>query len=381
MKKLLIVAQLPPPVHGASVVNQSVVQSRELRKRFSVTVVPIDATTELSEIRKFSLAKVARTLRTLARVAICLQRERPQLAYLTMAQKGFAFYRDAALVGLFRLAGVPHVLHFHGRGMRAAHRGKWSEALAIKILGKATVIHLSPRLKEDISPFVEDRQIRFVANGVADTQTGMGPPPRNGRTAVPVILFLGTMLESKGPLVLLEALGILSSRQIAFRALFAGPWRGSLTPDHFERHVRKAGIERHVRHLGPVYGDDKAALLNSADILAFPTHYENEAFPLVVLEGMSAGLVPVTTDIAALPDIVAGVGLCVPPHDALALADALQSLVTDRPSLAVLQAKARGKYLRQFTLQRFDEALAEVLVAAAGADRAPANDMTAEMQT
>ena len=376
---LLIVAQLPPPVHGASVVNQMVVNSAELRKRFALHVVPIDATQELADIRKFSIIKVARSFRTLVRVCHKIWRERPQLGYLTLSPKGFAFYRDTMFVAAFRLARLPHVLHLHGRGMRKAHEDRWSAALLRWTLRRATVIHLSPLLEQDVTPFVDRSRLRFVANGVAD------PLPHGAynhlskkQQGVPVILFLATMLESKGPLVLVEALALLKQQNVEFKAIFAGPWRGSLSEKDFASRIEAAGLTHKVRHLGAIYGDAKSELLQSADIMAFPTHYEHEAFPLVVLEGMGAGLVPVTSDIAALPDMVNGVGYCVPPQAPEALAKVLKDLLSNRQLLRAMQAKARAKYESSFTLQRFEQALAKVLEEVATGDKAPAADMTAE---
>jgi glycosyltransferase involved in cell wall biosynthesis len=376
--KLLVIAQLPPPVHGASVINQIVVTSDELRRKFDISVVPIDATTELSEIRKFSTAKVLRTGRLMVRVFGRLLFDRPELAYLTMAPKGFAFYRDAGIVLLFRFFRQPHVLHFHGRGMRSRQSGKWSSSFTKYILREATIVHLSPSLFSDISPFAQESQVRFVANGVADFMppTASALLERQKRQEIS-ILFLSTMLESKGPLVLLRALEILKREQVPFTANFAGPWRGSLTPEDFHGHVARAGLADVVRHLGPVYGEEKRSALARADILAFPTNYENEAFPLVVLEGMAAGLAPVTSSIAALPDIVADAGICVPPDDPPALAAALKLLITDRELLNALQVKARAKYEAEFTQQRFEAALAEVLSHATAEGRKPAGSRTA----
>ena len=189
------------------------------------------------------------------------------------------------------------------------------------------------------------------------------------------------MLECKGPMVLLKALAILYNRKVSFRALFVGPWRGSLAPEDFKRYVLENKLSEFVQHLGPVYGEAKVALLKSADLMAFPTHYENEAFPLVVLEGMAAGLVPITSNIAALPDIVEGVGICVPPRDAVALADALQSLIVDRKKMRRLQTLAREKYVNKFTQEHFERALVRVLVATAGVEKIPANNRKAETQT
>jgi glycosyltransferase involved in cell wall biosynthesis len=366
----LIVVQLPPPIHGASVVNKAVADSSVLRGLFEIQIVPIDVTNDLLDIRKFSMRKVFRSIRVFVRVLANVIFKRPELAYLTFAPKGYAFYRDCFFVVLFRVFFIPHVLHLHGRGMKTHKKGTFSARLAKYILSKATIVHLSPRLMEDIAPFVTSRRVRFVPNGVDDPGTFPNATETfDQSTRTPTILFLSTMLESKGPMILLEALRILSVQKLKFRAVFAGPWRGSLKSEDFEDRIAQSGLLDQVCHLGPVYGEAKMAAFASADIFAFPTNYENEAFPLVVLEAMAAGLVPVTSNIAALPDIVDDSGFVVPPNDAASLALALGKLLTDPQLLRSLKIKARKKYETEFTKQRFEFGLAEVLLGAASEER------------
>jgi glycosyltransferase involved in cell wall biosynthesis len=367
LRKLLIVAQLPPPVHGASVMNAMVVNSSEIRKHFEVAVVPIDVSGGLSDLRKFSVTKIFKSLNVLSKIVGRLMFDRPQVCYLTMAPHGYAFYRDCLFVAAFRIFQTRYVIHLHGRGMAKNHRGGFSAQLARFALSKATIVHLSPLLMEDIAPFVESTNVRFVANGVADPYCGQ--PTKKPRSNVVSILFLSTMLESKGPLVLLEALAILKDQGLPFKAVFAGPWRGSLKAEDFDKYLQDAGLESYVQHVGPVYGDAKNAILRSSDILAFPTHYENEAFPLVVLEGMAAGLVPVTSNIAALPDIVGDAGFVVAPRDPVALAQELGRLLRDTELLASLQIKSRARYETKFTRDHFERSLADVLIVAAAERR------------
>jgi hypothetical protein len=195
LRELLIIAQLPPPVHGASVVNAMVVNSSELRKRFTVSVVPIDASKNLSDIRKFSVLKVLRSFRVLAKIIGHMVFDRPQVCYLTLAPHGFAFYRDCLFVAVFRIFKTRHVVHLHGRGMAHNHKSGASALLARFALGKALVVHLSPLLLADIAPFVASNHVRFVANGVADPYRGV--PIQKSRGKVACILFLSTMLEAK----------------------------------------------------------------------------------------------------------------------------------------------------------------------------------------
>jgi glycosyltransferase involved in cell wall biosynthesis len=368
---LLIIAQLPPPVHGASVVNESVVKSRVLADSFDVEFIPIDVAKDLSDLRKFGLAKVWRSLRILCNIVLAVVRFRPVLAYLTLAPSGYAFYRDFIFVLSLKILRVPRVFHLHGRGMRGESRGRVFGFFARFLFKGATVIHLSPLLLDDIATLVPENNIRIVANGVDDPN-----PTLNQRCNKPIadpsepcILFLSTMLESKGPLTLLSALKILKDDGVAFRAVFAGPWRGSILPDDFHRQLQAAGLANQVSHRGALYGSEKNALLAEADIFAFPTHYEHEAFPLVVLEAMAAGLVPVTSDIAALPDMVGDCGIVVPPKAPQALANALKDLLLNPELRSEFQKKARHRYENRFTKRRFEETLTRVLVEAAVAGR------------
>jgi glycosyltransferase involved in cell wall biosynthesis len=53
----------------------------------------------------------------------------------------------------------------------------------------------------------------------------------------------------------------------------------------------------------PGSGQKKSAL-ERADCLVFPTFYENEAQPLVLLEAMSAGLPVITTSWRGVPEVL-----------------------------------------------------------------------------
>jgi glycosyltransferase involved in cell wall biosynthesis len=371
-ERLLVVAQLPPPLHGAAAANKAVVQSTVINGHFHIDVVPIDVARQLTELRTFSAIKLLRSIAIVAKVVGHLLRRRYAVAYLTMAPTGYAFYRDSCCVLAFRLLRVPHVLHFHGRGMRKFENSSWAAAYCRFILKRASIVHLSPLLFPDIQPFVRHAQVSYVANGVEEPAV-----TRRESARPPSILFMGSMLESKGPLVLLEALRRMKLRGIAFRARFAGSWRGGLQAGVFASKVAEFDLENEVEHLGVIQGERKSEVLSSSDIFAFPTNYENEAFPLVVLEAMATGLVPVTSDIAALPAIVGDCGLLVPPEDAEALAGALAGLIAAPETLKSLKARARKKYLGAYTMAHFENALLAVLVAAAAGETAPAKEVPA----
>jgi len=356
--RLLCVMQLPPPVHGASVVNASVASSEKLGREFEISVLPMRFAESIADIGRVSSKKLTRTAATAARLMWRLARRRPDGVYFTLSPVGGAFYRDMLLVGVVKAFGVPRVFHLHGKGIAAQLETPWKRRLYAWVLDGASVIHLSPRVAET-RPLVPEDRIYFVPNGVPDrdavTQTPRSGPPR--------ILFLSNLVPEKGPLVLLEALGRLRASNVAFEATFAGAPGNVAGLRAFEALVARYDLAAHVRYIGPVFGRDKEALFRDHDVFAFPTYYAQEAFPLVVLEAMQRGLPVVATPEGAIADMVEDgrTGYLVPQRNAEALADRLRKLLCDPELRSRFGERARALYLERFTFDRFEDQLCDVL--------------------
>ena len=89
----------------------------------------------------------------------------------------------------------------------------------------------------------------------------------------------------------------------------------------------------------------------AADILASSSAF-GEGFSNVIAEGMSAGLVPVATDVGDARRIVGEAGFIVPPRDPEALARALgEAAALPRDEFAQRAAAARARILANFSLE------------------------------
>jgi glycosyltransferase involved in cell wall biosynthesis len=351
--------QLPPPIHGVAVVNQIIANSALLASRFELEVLPLSFAASLAELDRFTIRKLGRMVSTCARLARALVTRRPDAVYFTLAPTGAAFYRDCAFVAIMKLAGVPRIYHLHGKGIRARLAAPWRRRLYRWAFREAWVIHLAERLVPDLEDLVPRARVAIVPNGVADRRA----PDPGTRGARPRLLFLSNMIESKGPLVLLEALGLLRARGVAFEATFAGSGCDDGVLDRFHAEVRRLGLERQVRYVGPAYDEAKHRLLDEHDVFVFPTC--NDAFPLVALEAMQAGIPVVTTHEGALPEIVEDgeTGLLVPPRDPEALAGCLAALAADPSMRRRMGARGRERHEQRYTLAAFERNLAAALTA------------------
>ncbi|MDB5597655.1 MAG: glycosyl transferase, partial [Hyphomicrobiales bacterium] len=176
-----------------------------------------------------------------------------------------------------------------------------------------------------------------------------------------IVLLAARLTGWKGQKVLIEAARILAGRGISdVRYILAGDPQGR---DAYVREldaaIAKAGLTDVVRRVGHV--TDMPAALAAASAVAVPST-EPEAFGRAAVEAQAMGTPVVVTDLGAVPETVLApprvsadkrTGWTVPPRDAEALADALETILglgaAARESLAT---RARAHVESAFTLER-----------------------------
>ncbi|MCW2946550.1 MAG: hypothetical protein JWR24_3267 [Actinoallomurus sp.] len=203
-----------------------------------------------------------------------------------------------------------------------------------------------------------DRVVR-IRNGV-DL-----PEPWQGAVSVagtrPLVGAVGRLTDQKGFDTLIAAVGLLIARGCALDVVVAGEGR-----DRSLLEATAAGLP--IRFVGFV--DDIPALLRRLAVFCLPSR--REALPLTLLEAMAHGLPCVTTQVGDIPEAVGDAAVLVSPDDPVALADALERLLTDPGRRRRLGARARAVAVRRFDAADMVVAVAGVLGAAAAAPPAAA---------
>ena len=359
MKKILFLVQLPPPVHGASIANQLLIGSALISEHYETRHIDISAAGKIEDIGKFSMGKLPRIARTIVSIVRNLFNFRPHIVYLSLSPSGFAFYRDVLFVRIIRLFRPELVFHLHGKGLRrSAENSRLFKRLSKSIFKNSHVIFLSEGLRSDAAGL--SYKSAFVVNyGFPEEPVPSGVAPENKQPVE--ILYLSNYVRTKGVLDLVDALEIVSQTHHHFSVSLAGkPYDISL--EFLTDYVKEKGLADRVRVCGPKYDGDKIGLLEKADIFVLPTYYENEAFPLSILEAMKFGLPVISTYEGGIPDMISdGVeGRLVPGRDITALARQIGYLLDHPEERRSLGEAARRKFLERFTVATFERNMLQV---------------------
>jgi glycosyltransferase involved in cell wall biosynthesis len=109
--------------------------------------------------------------------------------------------------------------------------------------------------------------------------------------------------------------------------------------------------------------DEMLTRYAEADIAVLPTYADIN--PLMLVEAMAAGLPVVTTDVAAIPELLDGCGVLVPPGDADRLAAQLGRLGSDPELRRRLGEAAHLRARQEFDIRAAGERLVQILREAA----------------
>lgn len=297
MKRVTVVGQLPPPVHGSNVMAARLLEALALEgweselvdKRFSGSI---------EDVGRFSVRKLLQAPHLWVRIARSDRAGRsPVVLFLT--DRPGSFLVDAVSSLVVRAQGRPLVHYIHTQGFtRLALRGPVWRWLVRRVLSAASrIVSLSPALGADLSDLCDPERVRFIPNTVGDSD-----PPVRQAPDVPILLFLSNLFPSKRPHLVVEIVEQLRDSGLQVEAQIAG---AAVDPEYFaflKNKIDESSVEGYVRIVGALDEKAKREAYSRVTVLVHPT--TDDAQPLVILEAMSAGLPTVASDIGGIRDIL-----------------------------------------------------------------------------
>ncbi|MBA3285877.1 MAG: glycosyltransferase family 4 protein, partial [Nitrosopumilus sp.] len=351
MKNILFILHLPPPIHGAAQVGKYIKESKLINNDFQSDYINLTTAYQLNEIGKNSKNKYLRTLNILISVFHLTSKKKYDLCYLTLTAKGAGFLKDLFVVLLLKITRQNIIYHFHNKGVADNKASNIKKILYRFVFKDTKIILLSPKLYFDIADFVKPKDVFYCANGIPEIKLII----KEKRITTCNLLFLSNMIEQKGIFILLEACKFLKKKNLLFNCHFVGAW-SDVTEEGFNNTVYEYNLQDHVFVHGPKYGKEKQRFFQLADVFVLPTFYDNECFPLVLLEALQFNLPIVSTPEGGIPDIVieGETGFLIPKKNSTALAKTLELLINDPHLGFKMGKKGRELYEKEFTLEQFE---------------------------
>jgi rhamnosyl/mannosyltransferase len=162
------------------------------------------------------------------------------------------------------------------------------------------------------------------------------------------IVSLGRLIAYKGYDVLIRAM-----QSIDGYATIVG--EGPLLAE-LRQLATQLGVSDRIRFSGRLPRNEIRQLFHSAQVFAFPSVTEAEAFGIVQIEAMAAGLPVVNTNLATTVPLVARhdrEALTVPPNDPQALSQALNRILDDPALGERLGTAGRDRAMSEFDHSAF----------------------------
>jgi glycosyltransferase involved in cell wall biosynthesis len=140
-----------------------------------------------------------------------------------------------------------------------------------------------------------------------------------------VLIAVGRLSQQKGFAYLIKALNEVKKKEKNFKLLLIGDGEER---KNLERLSKELGLEEEIIFLGKIFHDKLPKYYHVSDIFVLPSLYES--FGIVFLEAMASGLPIISTNIAAIPEVVnKKVGILVKPKNVQELAEAILTLIND----------------------------------------------------
>lgn len=353
--KVLSLIQLPPPIHGAAVVNakaQKVISS----KYGGAVTLNLSNATSIDDCDRLSVRKILAILRLYIKVLVSCTKKH-DLVYFSFCPNGLAFYRDVIIAIFLQVFGIKHIFHLHGRGLKKG-QGWLKDFLAKIAFRNAFVIHLSPSFWAEVSHLVPQERFFIVPNSADD----IGLDEKLIDDGVLNVLYLSNYVKGKGPLYVLKIAELMWQRKVNCRFRLAGAWFDQSLKKEIDswKLANKELVDTGFVEIGgPVEGAEKDGLFLKSDVFLFPSYIDT--FPLAVIEAMSSGLTVVASDTGAIPDILQKTGLVCSEHNWQEMAEHVVCLANDRSQLHKYGSAARNRYEHNYTDQAFSRRLLEVI--------------------
>ena len=361
MKKMLFVGSPPPPYHGQAIITQIVFETE------FASIDPMFYTArfseELSDVGGVSLKKLLVLVKCWWVMLIyALGNRKAELYYCAGSAYMVPFFRDILLLGTVGKLFKKRYVHYHSGGLPSwLAESKWRDKLGKWIYDGTRSQSIA--CSNNVEVPSGNNFIMELPNGLEVPESSIETRTSDAKLK---FLYVGALRETKGVMVLLEAVKVLVNKGYtnSFTLEVMGEWISASEKEKCEQVlVENESLVEYVNYLGRVTGDAKWNVFSEVDVFVFPTFYESENMPLVVIEALGSGLPVISTNWRSIPGLVEQevTGFLVEPKNVTELAERMEWFLNNREKVLSLGSSARSIYEQKYSKKAFQKRLREIL--------------------
>lgn len=367
-EKALFILHYSPPIHGASKVGDTIINSKIINQNLNSKFIKIKSSQNLDQIGQFNFLKILHFIELFFKVIYSLLIFRPKIIYFTTSSFGFAFYRDLVLsvpikcYCFFKSCQVFY--HYHAKGIYTfTSSSKKALTLTNFFVKGVNLIFISELMKSETELLKSYKNVFYLKNGVDDTLTSKEfnsilESRDNSKTIN--VLYLSNMMLDKGYDTALELAQKVksSNKQNKIKFHFAGGWSSKEDEIFFNNYIDEHNLKDVVTYYGLVQGGTKKELFKLANLFVFPSRYKKEVFPLSILEALSYGLPVLAFKAGAVSEIINKNNGLITNKERIFEAF---NFLTDNYLNRDTYQKCRDSFIENYTVNIFEENLLSIL--------------------
>ena len=355
---ILLVGQTPPPYHGQAVVTEMLFEHDW--GQLKVECLRMAYSDRIDNVGKFSLSKLLHLVVLIFKTWWIALSKQPRVFYYLPASANKApVIRDIIYLLAVRWCFPKIVFHYHAAGLpEYLQASGWLGRLGRFVYANADVsVEIC---KNEHSPGREFNACHtvIVPNGV-DSLTCDRATSKEDKL---VVLFMGVLNEGKGIIDVIKTAEILKEERTDFVFHIVGSWVSEDFEHEAKALIDDAGLNEDFIFLGVLNGRDKWQAYANADVFLFPSHYQSENFPMVLLEALASSLPIITTNWRGIPQLVEGSDAAIlcevnAPQE---YASNLGALLDSKSRRIEMGAAASIHYHNNFTRSQFTQSMRQV---------------------
>jgi len=360
ISKILVVGQTPPPFGGQAIIINKIINANY--RNIKIYHIRMSFSKEVSQIGSFNFYKIYHLFEIIFKIYLMkIKFKINTMLYPPSGPDRNPILRDIVILLATRWLFKKIIFQFFAGGLSEYYNNTTKiEKFLMKTVYSNADITLRPSIfsPNDGIVFNSHKDI-ILPWGVDDNFNIQLRQKKN----IVNILFVGVLRVSKGVMVLLSACRMLKLSNVEFELNILGDYYSEEIKKRISKYLFENELIDYINFHGIKTGNSYYKYFYEADIFCFPTFFESENLPIVLLDALKFGLPIVSTNWRSIPSIVDNSvnGFLVEIKNEQLVFEKLKLLIDNYALRIKMGDESRKMFLKKYDIKIFINELEKIL--------------------